>query len=266
MPDIDFESFTPRARTSNDAIMVRSGAAAPFGGDLLAPDSLFPNGFSIPSLAADPGSPANGLVWYNTTAGEVRMRINGITRIISGTPFAHQNPAAGSYIATITTGMGGATGTIAGVANRMDIFPFIPRADLTIDRLSVNVTTLVAAAQGKIVVYDADASGLPNALIVETATLDFATTGIKEATVALTFRAGVTYWIGMRTSSTATLSAWSTAATPELTTNGITVNPRKLLRRTLTFGTAAPATWGYLVAEVSDTTTAIATAIWLRST
>ena len=161
--------------------------------------------------------------------------------------------------------MGGATGTLLGVANQIDIFPFIPRADLTIDRLSVNVTTLVAAAQGKIVVYDADASGLPNNLIVETATLDFATTGIKEATVALTFRAGVTYWIGMRTSSTATLSAWGPATTPELTANGITINPRKLLRRTLAFATAAPATWGYLVSEVTSSTTAFATAIWLRS-
>ena len=159
--------------------------------------------------------------------------------------------------------MGGATGTLLGVANQIDIFPFIPRADLTIDRLSVNVTTLVAAAQGKIVVYDADASGLPNNLIVETATLDFATTGIKEATVALTFRAGVTYWIGMRTSSTATLSAWGPATTPELTANGITINPRKLLRRTLAFATAAPATWGYLVSEVTSSTTAFATAIWL---
>lgn len=266
MADIDFEPLTPRARTTNDALLVRAGSGAPFSGALLDPDSLFPNGFGVPSLASDPGSPANGLIWYNTTAGEFRMRLNGITRIIFGTPFPHQTPAAGSYITTTTTGMGGATGTIAGVANQIDIFPFIPRADLTIDRLSVNVTTLVASALGKIVVYDADANGLPNNLIVETATLDFSTTGIKEATVSLTFRAGVTYWIGMRTSSTATLSAWAASATPELTANGITINPRKLLRRTLTFGTAATSTWSYLVSEVTNATTAIATAIWLRST
>ena len=266
MADIDFEAFTPRARTTNDALMVRAGSGAPFSGDLVAPDSLFPGGFGVPSLAADPGSPANGLMWYNTTAGELRMRIGGITRILFGTPFPHQTPAAGSYITTTITGLGGATGTIAGVANQIDLFPFIPRADLTIDRLSVNVTTLVASALGKIVIYDADAGGLPNTLIVETATLDFSTTGIKEATVSLTFRAGVTYWIGMRTSSTATLSAWGTATTPELTVSGITVNPRKLLRRTLTFGTGAPSTWGYLVSEVTNATTAIATAIWLRST
>ncbi len=124
------------------------------------------------------------------------------------------------------------------------------------------MSTLVAAAQGKFVVYDADAAGKPGNLIVETATLDFATTGIMEATVALTFRAGVTYWTGMRSASTASLSAWGAATTPELTTSNITVNPRRLLRRTLAFATAAPASWSYLVSEVASTT-AFAPAIWL---
>jgi hypothetical protein len=59
-------------------------------------------------------------------------------------------PAAGDY-ALSTTGAGGAaTGTLAGAANRMDLFPFIPRDDLTLDRLAVNVTTLIAGALGKI--------------------------------------------------------------------------------------------------------------------
>ena len=68
---------------------------------------------------------------------------------------------------------GSATGTLAGAPDRVDLFPFIPRCDLTIDRLSVNVTAAVAAALGKIVVYAADDAGRPTTLLLETATLDF---------------------------------------------------------------------------------------------
>ena len=266
MPDIDFELLTPRARTTNDAILTRAGSAAPFSGALLLPDSLFPGGFGVPSLAADPGSPADGLMWYNSTTGQLRMRLNGLTRILDAGGIPHQTPGTGDYVMTITGGSSGALGTQIGAADRMDLHPFIPRGDLTIDRLSINCTTAVAASLVKIILYAADAAGKPTTLISETATLDTSTTGIKEATVALTLRKGVTYWVGLRHSSTATLSMWGSAATPELTAGSITVNPRKLLRRTLAFATAAPSTWGYLVSEVSSATTALANAIWLRST
>ena len=52
---------------------------------------------------------------------------------------------------------------LAGAAGRVDLFPFIPRDDIVLDRLAVNVTTLIAAALGKIVVYSADATGRPAA-------------------------------------------------------------------------------------------------------
>lgn len=266
MPDIDFELLTPRARTTNDAILVRAGSAAPFSGALLLPDSLFPNGFGVPSLAADPGSPADGLIWYNSTTGQVRMRLNGLTRILDAGAIPHQDPGTGDYVMTTTGGASGALNTQIGAADRMDLHPFIPRGDLTIDRLSINCTTAVAASTVKIILYASDAAGKPTTRLVETATLDTATTGIKEATVALTLRKGVTYWVGLRHSATATLSAWGTAATPELTASSITVNPRKLLRRTLAYATAATDPWGYLVGDVSNSTTVLGNAIWLRST
>lgn len=141
-----------------------------------------------------------------------------------------------------TIGAGAATGTLAGVADRMDLFPFVPRADLSIDRLSVNVTTAVASSLGKIVLYASNASGQPAGLLTETGTLDFSTTGVKEATVALTFRKGVTYWLGIGTTRPQR-SAWVANATPDLTVNAPTTQQRKVLRRTVTFATAAPNPW-----------------------
>ena len=52
--------------------------------------------------------------------------------------------------ALTTSGAGGAaTGVLAGAAGRIDRFPFIPRDDITIDQLLVNVTTPIAAALGR---------------------------------------------------------------------------------------------------------------------
>ena len=222
----------------------------------------FPAGVALAGLAAGPASPADGWLWHNATTGQLRVRIGGMTRILADQDVPWLTPVAGDY-ALSTTGAGGAaTGTLAGAANRMDIFPFIPRDDLTLDRLAVNVTTLIAGALGKIVVYSSDATGRPASLLLETADLDFSTAGVKPATVALTLRRGVTCWLGIRHSSTATLSAWASAATPDLNGGTPVTSARKVLRRTLAYATPAPASWGYLA---SETSAGPGTAIWLRA-
>ncbi|MBX7201145.1 MAG: hypothetical protein K1X51_17390, partial [Rhodospirillaceae bacterium] len=222
----------------------------------------FPAGVALAGLAADPASPADGWFWHNATTGQLRARVGGMTRILADQDVPWLTPAAGDY-ALSTTGAGGAaTGTLAGAANRMDLFPFIPRDDITLDRLAVNVTTLIAGALGKIVVYSSDATGRPGPLLLETADLDFSTAGVKAATVALTLRRGVTCWLGIRHSSTATLSAWASTATPDLNGGSPVTTARKVLRRTLAYATAAPASWGYLA---SETNVGPGTAIWLRA-
>lgn len=220
-----------------------------------------PQGMALGGLAADPGSPQNGWLWHNSTTGQLKARLDGVTRILAPDAIPFVAPTSGDYVLT-TIGAGGATGTLAGAADRVDIFPFIPRADLSIDRLAVNVTTAVAASLGKIVLYASNASGQPAGLLTETGNLDFSTIGVKEATVALTLRKGVTYWIGVRHSSTATLSAWAAAATPDLTVNAPTTQFRKVLRRTVTFASAAPNPWTYVSSETAN---AVATAIWLQA-
>jgi hypothetical protein len=220
-----------------------------------------PQGMALGGLASDPGSPQNGWLWHNSTTGQLKARLDGVTRILAPDAIPFVAPTSGDYVLT-TIGAGGATGTLAGAADRVDLFPFIPRADLSIDRLAVNVTTAVAASLGKIVLYASNASGQPAGLLTETGSLDFSTIGVKEATVALTLRKGVTYWIGVRHNSTATLSAWAAAATPDLTVNAPTTQYRKVLRRTVTFATAAPNPWSYVSSETAN---AVATAIWLQA-
>ena len=95
----------------------------------------------------------------------------------------------------------------------------------------MNVTTLIATAMGKIVVYSADATGRPASLLIETGDLDFSTVGLKPATAALTLRRGITYWMGIRHSSTATLSAWASTATPDLNGGAPVTTARKEIGR-----------------------------------
>ena len=157
----------------------------------------FPVGLALSGLVADPGSPADGWLWHNGAIGQLKARLNGLTRIIDAGNIPFNAPLTGDFVAT-TMGSGSATGTLAGAADRVDRFPFIPRGDLTIDRLAVNVTAAVAAALGKIVVYAADEAGRPTTLLLETATLDFSIVAAPAATVSLTLRKGVTYWFGIR--------------------------------------------------------------------
>ena len=222
----------------------------------------FPVGVALTGLAADPGSPADGWLWHNSTTGQLRARLGGVTRILADQDVPWISPAAGDYALTTSGAGGAATGVLAGAAGRIDLFPFIPRDDITVDRLSVNVTTLIAAALGKIVLYATDATGRPATLILETGDLDFSTVGLKEATVAQTLRRGITYWIGIRHSSTAILSAWASTATPDLNGGTPVTTARKVLRRTLAYATAAPGTWGYLA---SETNAGPGSAIWLRA-
>ena len=80
-------------------------------------------------------------------------------------------------------------------ANRLYLYPFIPNKNITIQSLSINVSTLFAGGLAKILIYS-DVSGVPTTKLYESASLDLSTTGQKTATTSQTFIAGTTYWIG----------------------------------------------------------------------
>ena len=222
----------------------------------------FPVGVALDPLAADPGTPADGWLWFNNAAGQLRARIGGITRSLTDEDIPWLSPVAGDFLLTTSGAGGAATGTLAGVANQFDLFPFSPRADAAVDRLGINCTGAIVSASAKIAVYTSDANGRPDQRLTETGDLDCSTTGAKLATVSLTLRRGTVYWIGVRHNSTATLSAWAATATPDINGGAIVPTARKVLRRTLTYASAAPASWAFVSSEINA---GPATAVWLRA-
>lgn len=117
--------------------------------------------------------------------------------------------------------------------------------------MGVLCSTAVASALGKILVYGSDAAGLPDALLLETGTLDFGTTGFKSVTGALSFVKDGIYWLGIRHSSTATLNTHQTYTCPSLDwgTTPTSASALKLYRRSLAFATGAANPWGFSAAE-----------------
>lgn len=217
----------------------------------------------LQGLAADPSNPAEGMIWHNATTDQIRAHVGGITQRLDGQQdIPSLTPPSGELVLTTTGAGGGTLGTLAGAAGRMDIFPFLPRADLTIDRLMINCTTAVAGALARIIVYGSDENGRPHDLVLETGDLDLASTGSKSATVSLSLRQGRTLWLGLRHSANSTTSTWPLTATPDVNGGAIPVTTaRKVLRRTLAWGSAAPANWGFAASEINA---AAAPAIWLR--
>lgn len=223
--------------------------------------------FSAPVIltgqASDPVGPANGTIWYNATTNQLKAQSNGAAVVIdSEESLPWLTPAAGEYMLTTAGAGGAATTTLAGAAGRVDLFPFAARGDIAVTGVAINVTTLVASALAKVVVYDSDTLGRPNALITETADMDCGTAGVRTATASFTLRQGKTYWLGIRHSSTATLSAWASSATPDINGGTPVTTLRKVVRRTLAYATPATSTWGWSSAEINA---ALGTAIWLKA-
>jgi len=264
-------AFSTRAQLGllgNDDLTLRTSSDGATFATVLSVESAtarasFAQPVILQGLAADPSNPPDGTLWHNAATGQLSARLGGATLRLDGQQdIAWLTPPQGELVAT-TTGAGGATtGTLAGAAGRIDLFPFLARADISIDRAVLNCTTAVAGALGRIALYAADSTGRPSTLITETADIDLSATGARLVTLTHSFRQGRTFWLGLRHSSTATVSTWPTTATPDL--NGGTTPStalRKVLRRTVAWGTPLPATWGFTSAEI---TAAAAPAIWLR--
>ena len=172
-------------------------------------------------------------------------------------------PVSGDYVLTTAGAAGAATGTIAGNANRISLFPWMPKATVICNGAAVNCTVGVASAVGKFVVYTSDAFGRPDQLLFETADVDLSTAGVKTATITQTFYRGQTYWLGFRHGSTATISTWTGATTPDINGGSPVTTAVKTLQRSLTYATAAPTSWVFTSTEINANA---APAIWLKIT
>lgn len=141
-------------------------------------------------------------------------------------------PPAGAYISPLL--VANSLTTIAGAALRCDFIPFISMRSVSVDRIGVEVTTLLASSTALVGIYADTGSGAPGARLVGGGTsLGCSTVGLKEETISITLQAGVVYWLAIATSSTQTLRASAVGNMLPLAVNSANGSPFNLRRATL---------------------------------
>ena len=116
---------------------------------------------------------------------------------------------APSYLRYTVALTGASNSTVSGTPNLMSLSPFIPSNNVSAGKFSIYVTTGVASALAKILVYS-DLNGAPYELLLASTDLDCSTTGAQVYSLLPTqyiFEAGRTYWIGTIVNSTQTTRA-----------------------------------------------------------
>jgi hypothetical protein len=162
-------------------------------------------------------------------------------------------PLAGRFLALAALNSTNVS-TLAGAADRLEVAFVPPRPyALVCDQLVVDVSTQVAAALGRIVVYSCDVNGWPDAKVYESAALDFSTLGAKTG-AGFTFAADTPYWVGVHHSSTATLRSLVTGALVALDVSaGTGTNTvASVVRRTSAFAGGAPSPFGFAAAQITN--------------
>jgi len=179
----------------------------------------------------------------NLISGTNIKTINGTTVLGSGDLsvkglHAYIKPSVGN---SITQGItAGGTLATAATANRLIVAPFIPVQTITSASLYINVSVLLVGSNAQILIYS-DLNGKPDTRLYQSADLSCATIGVKTATTVQTFTAGTTYWIGVHTSSTQTLSALASSSLIAISWSASSVYSAYYI--TATYG-SAPATFG----------------------
>jgi hypothetical protein len=175
----------------------------------------------------------------------VKVSTNGllIPNNLSGAIHTFLKPSVGT--STFMAINGTAPITLAGISNKLTVIPFIPAQTITSASLYINVTTLIAGSNARILIYS-NLNGKPDTKLYESANLDCATIGLKTANTVQTFVAGTTYWIGVQTSSTQTLSALAVAQLIPLYVTGIV--PTTSFFISTAFG-SAPSSFGTPTAQ-----------------
>ena len=132
--------------------------------------------------------------------------------------------------------------TSAGVADQMDLAPFCPGRDLTIQTTRLEVTSAVASSNAKIAVYanNAGAGNLPGALIWGTSDIATTSTGLKTAAQSYTFLRGVQYWVGVHRSTTQTFRCLGREAMAALVSPGSSNGAHYAYRVSSTYASGLP--------------------------
>lgn len=150
---------------------------------------------------------------------------------------------AGRYYGTD----GGFPSTNAHALNQLWLSPLWVPHRITIDRISVEVTTATATATPRLGIYGAASDGQPGALIIDAGTVDGSTTGIKEITPTgtLTIPAGLYFLAAVNQVAAATLRTIgsSPAAPVHATVGGGSTGANSYFLNTVAGALPATATW-----------------------
>lgn len=150
---------------------------------------------------------------------------------------------------------------LAGVANRIQLYPYCRAEDLNVDQLVIRCGTGVASATVKVGIYESTSERKPGALLFGgSSNLDCgtsSTTLTETAPSDLKIRGGEVYWLATWHSSTASLHALPNSG--ELACAGRTLAEvagntiiQSVLHRTLAYGSAWPNPWGWDVSEIAN--------------
>jgi hypothetical protein len=169
-------------------------------------------------------------------------------------PFPFVRPPTNGYVMTSRQMTATAPSAAALVSDRIIIAPFIAPLGFTATQSSINVTGGAASSQVRIVCFSANSNGRPDALLWESADFDTSTTGEKIDGTDRTIDKGVTYWLGVRTTGTPTVSVTPLAgAWPINGSAAFSTAAASTLVQTLTWGTSTPATWTWSASDINTT-------------
>lgn len=137
----------------------------------------------------------------------------------------------------------GTQATVALTANRLYAMPFYVAKTRTFTEVAINVATAVASSRARAAIYDLTVDGLPNALLLDAAEFDTASTGEKTGAISLTLTGGRIYFASLHSDGAIGVTGLSSAVTSVLGRATPSGTQRNVAYRNVAYA-AAPASFG----------------------
>lgn len=139
---------------------------------------------------------------------------------------------------------GGNSSSFTLIANSINLAPMFVARGFTGDRIGIYMSSI--GSQAKMVIYSTGDDGWPSALLYESSAFNINSTGYKYASFDFTFSSNTNYWVGVRSSGAGTCYSVPVNAQANFGTLGATGGfYYSMIRRTLTFATAATNPWSF---------------------
>lgn len=144
---------------------------------------------------------------------------------------------------------GGNSSSFTLATNSINLAPMFVAREWTGDRIGIYMSSI--GSNAKMVIYSSGADGWPAALLYESASFAINSTGYKYAVFDFTFAANTAYWVGVRSSGGGTCYSVPVNAQANFGTLGATGGfYYSMIRRTLTFATAATNPWSFVSTDL----------------